>query len=83
MLSSEVILRDSFPVCCTITLPTVLLEIDEKLLTSLDSVLTIPDPLSPLLKEQAPNRLKAAKHAAKLYSLDLFELLTNATLSDS
>ncbi|MFW9260871.1 hypothetical protein [Nostoc sp. CALU 546] len=48
---------------------------DENPATSLDSVLTIPEPLSaPKLKEQPANILKAAKHAAKLYSFDLIIL---------
>ncbi|MEH2336592.1 hypothetical protein [Nostoc sp.] len=48
---------------------------DENPATSLDSVLTIPDPLSPpKLKEQPANILKAAKHAAKLYNFDLIIL---------
>ncbi len=42
---------------------------------NLDSVLTIPEPLSlPNLKKQPDNMLKAAKHATKWYSFDLIVL---------
>ncbi len=66
MLSSAVIFKDSFPVCCTVTLPTDLLEIDENSLASLDSVLTIPEPLvPPNEREQPVNKLKVTKHVTK------------------
>ena len=68
MLSSAVIVRDSFPVCCTVTLPTDLKAIDENPLTDRDSVLMLPDPRTPKLKTQPVN--KANKTAIKLCNGD-------------
>ncbi|MGB5959510.1 MAG: hypothetical protein WBG73_02530 [Coleofasciculaceae cyanobacterium] len=49
------------------TLPTDLLEMDENPLTCLDSVLDMPEPLSPpQLKVQPTNILKAAKQTNNL-----------------
>jgi hypothetical protein len=49
-----------------LSLPTDLKIIDENVVTSLDSVLMIPDPLIPFqFKEQAVNRLKVAKNRTK------------------
>ena len=65
-LSSALIMRDSFPVCCTLTLPSDLKAIDENPLTDRDSVLTMPDPRTPFpsrLTTQPVNR--ASKTAIK------------------
>ena len=57
MLSSASIVSDSVPVTSTTTLPVPPRTISLKSLTSLDSVMTFPDPSTPgLMHERAKNR---------------------------
>jgi hypothetical protein len=72
ILSSAIIVRDSLSVWWILSLPTDLKEMDENVVTALDSVLKIPSPLIPIrLREQPVNITKAVKNKVKRY-INLF-----------